>query len=178
MDAQTGLHVFSTRASYPLTGSTLRELRGLIGVLGPTRGGRSYGGFTDWRIDWWFDVEAEQAAARVAGVRVEVRTHTLLPRWRPPGSAPETLRAEWGRYLAALETHERGHVNLAVEAGRNMLARLERLAGFGGLDALQEAAKDTAASVLASAHEQERAYDIGSEHGALQGARLAESPAA
>jgi predicted secreted Zn-dependent protease len=174
MDAPAGLHVLSNRSSYPITGSTAAALRGAIRLLGPTRGDRTYGAFTDWRIDWWFAFAEVGAGVRVSSARVELHTRVLLPRWRPPRSASEALKVEWGRYLAAVETHEQGHVDIAVEAAKVLLQKLERLEGCGDLPALRAAANETAREVIAAAHEQEWTYDAGSEHGVGQGAWLSD----
>jgi predicted secreted Zn-dependent protease len=174
MDAPAGLHVLSNRSSYPITGSTAAALRGAIRLLGPTRDGRTYGAFTDWRIDWWFTFAEEAACVRVSSARVELNAHILLPRWRPPRSAPEALRLEWARYLAVVEAHEQGHVDIAVEAARILLQKLEWLGGSCDLAALRAAASETALEVIAAAHEEERTYDAGTEHGVAQGAWLAD----
>jgi predicted secreted Zn-dependent protease len=109
---------------------------------------------------------------------VEAHAHVLVPRWRPPRSAPEALAAEWDRYLAAVEAHERGHVDIAIEAARTLLRELEALARFHDLKALRAAASEAAVAVIAAAHEEERAYDASSEHGALQGAWLSDGEGA
>jgi predicted secreted Zn-dependent protease len=178
MSAPAGLHVHTTRSSYPITGSTAAELRGAICLLGPTREGHTYGAFTDWRIDWWFEVAEEPEGLRVSAARVEAHVGVLVPRWRPPRSASPALAVEWERYIAAVEAHEQGHVDIAVEAARTLLRALEGLAGFADLKALRAAASEAAAAVIAAAHDEERAYDAGSEHGVSQGAWLSEGEAA
>ena len=164
--------MFTARSSYAVTGSTLSELLVVLHTLGPTRNGRTYSAVTDWRIAWSFGVDMGGATSCISRIRVDVHTHVVLPRWRPPSSAPASLRGEWQRYLGIVEMHEQGHVNIAVEAGRRMLGALEGLAAFPEADALRREANAVVAYELAAARERERAYDTETENGVLQGARL------
>jgi predicted secreted Zn-dependent protease len=167
-----GLHVAVERSSYPVAGSTASDLRAVIEALGPTRHGRTFAAFTDWEVTWDYSLAPGPGGVRIAAVRVTVRASVLVPRWRAPRSTPPGLAAAWPRYVAAIEAHEQGHVNLAVEAGRAVLGRLEALPAFAGRGALKEAVEAAAGAEIAAARERERRYDEASDHGATQGASL------
>lgn len=168
-----GLDVTVTKSSYAIAGSTIAELRSVLHVLGPTRNGRAFAAFTDWTVDWEFDGDADRhLQARIVCVRVRVRADVMLPRWRPPRSTSSQTIAAWQRYLTAVETHEQGHVNLAVEAGRAVLASLEGLGEFAKVDDLRCIAVDAAHEAVATIRERELIYDQETQHGASQGATL------
>jgi predicted secreted Zn-dependent protease len=122
--APGGLQVAVERASYPVVGATADALRAVIQTLGPTRAGRTFAAFTDWEVSWDYSIETGEERLRVSDVGVTVRAVVTVPRWRPPRSATAALVEQWRQYLAAIDLHEQGHVNLAVEAGRCVLARL------------------------------------------------------
>ena len=166
------LWVAVDRSSYPVAGSTALALRAVIGALGPTRHGETFAAFTDWEVEWSYAVTPGPGGVQVAGVRVKVHARVVVPRWRPPRSAPQALVAAWQRYTDAIEVHERGHVNLAVEAGRTVLGHLEALPACAGAQALKQAVEAAAEAAIAAAREQERRYDEVSGHGATQGVRL------
>lgn len=94
----------------------------------------------------------------------------------PPVSASPQLVAGWQRYVAAIEVHEQGHVNLAVEAGRTVLVQLDGLGPVSAIERLRDVAADAANGAVSAVREREGAYDKDSRHGVLQGAVLAEAP--
>jgi predicted secreted Zn-dependent protease len=167
-----GLRLAVERSSYPVAGSTAGDLRAVIEALGPTRHGRTFAAFTDWEVSWDYSIAPGPGGMRVAAVRVGVRAAVVVPRWRPPRSAPPGLTAAWQRFLAAIEDHEQGHVNLAVEVGRTLLGRLEGFAAFADPAALKSAVEAAALAEVAAARERERLYDDASDHGATQGVSL------
>lgn len=165
-----------TTSSYAVVGSTVSELRTVQQALGPTRGGRPFGAYTDWTVNWAFDIAGGTRLARVVNTRVCVRANIILPRWRPPRSASPWIIAEWQRYLHALEAHEQGHVKWAIEAGHGVLLRLEGLDGDLDVERLRSVALATAEEVVSGVREQESRYDETSGHGSLQGALLLDEP--
>jgi predicted secreted Zn-dependent protease len=141
----------------------------VLDALGPRRGGRAFGAYTDWQVAWRYAIETTPGGVRVGEVSVDVRAAVVVPRWRPPRSAPAELAAQWSRYVAAIELHEQGHVDLAVAAGRAVLVGLEGLPTFAGPDALRRAADALAEAEVEQVRARERAYDDASRHGASQG---------
>lgn len=168
----SGLHVAVDRSSYGVAGSSAREIRSVMQLLGPARGGRTFSAYTDWEVGWSYSVEPGPSGLHATSVRVAVRAAVLVPRWRPARGASAELVEAWPLYLAAIEVHEQGHVNLAVEAGRTVLACLEGLPAFAEPGALHSAAEIAAKTRVAAARDRERAYDQASSHGAAHGVKL------
>jgi predicted secreted Zn-dependent protease len=175
---RAGLHLAIERATYPITGSTSAEIRTLLHTLGPTRNGCTFAAFTDWEVSWTYSVAPLPEGVHLAAARVDVRALVTVPRWRPPRSALAALIARWRQYRAAIELHEQGHVNLAVDAGRCVLARLETLPAFPSEQELQRAVDAAARAEIAAALDRERVYDEASGHGASQGVHLDGDPPA
>jgi predicted secreted Zn-dependent protease len=154
-----------THGSYPVIGSTASALRTVMHTLGPTRGGRTFVACTDWEVPWTFGIDDGLGGFRMTDLAVSVRVEVLVPRWRAARSAPASLVEAWGRYLAAVERHEQGHADLAIEAGRAVLAQLSALGVFTEREALRRAASETAEAAVAAVRERERLYDERSSHG-------------
>lgn len=175
MNEHPGLHVTVNRSSYAVVGSTVDELRTVLQTLGPSRSGRAFSAYTDWTVDWEFDIKAGMPHARVVNARVCVRAKITLPRWCPPRSASPHILTEWVRYIGALDAHEQGHLQLAVEAGRAVLAQLEALDGDADVGRLRQSASGVAESAVLAVRRQESRYDAVSRHGAAHGAALVDT---
>ena len=96
-----------------------------------------------------------------------------LPRWRAPAGASRALRTAWESYVAALEHHERGHVLLALEAGRAVRAALRAMGAHADEDAVHAAAWVASGAALDDVRERERRYDAETRDGEAHGACLA-----
>ena len=154
---------------YVVVGSSAGQLHTVLWALGPLRGGRRFVAFTDWEVVWRYRAAEDSAGWRIGGVTVLVSIQVTVPRWRPPRSASGELIASWQRVLAAIDLHEQGHIDLAVEAGRAIHGRLLELPAASSTGALHEAAFAAAESILRGVREREVAYDRDTCHGALQG---------
>ena len=157
------------RSSYTVIGSTAHQLRAVLRTLAPVRHGHRFGAFTDWEIAWRYQHADDRGSHQIHEVTVEVRATITSPLWKPPRSAAATLVAAWREYAAAIETHEQGHVALAVEAAGAIRRRLLVLPPFPSKTALADAAQAIADEELRSAREREIAYDQITSHGRSQG---------
>lgn len=157
---------------YPVVGSSIEQLRASIAALGPIRGGRRFGAFTDWEVAWRFEHEACSEGRRISAVVVEVRASMSLPRWLAPSNAAGELVAAWARYAAAIEEHERGHVAIAERAGATIQTSLLALPPLPSLGLLRAAGRQAVDAALAQARTEELAYDHETNHGEAQGVIL------
>jgi predicted secreted Zn-dependent protease len=167
-----GVELRLVRATYAITGSTAEHLRAMIGGRGARRAEGRFPGYTDWLIDWTCEPRRADDVTRPGRVAVLVSATMTLPAWTPPAWAAPELVASWRAYLEALELHERGHVDIAVAAGRRMLDGLQALPGFASADLLQEGARGVAERAIRAARRAELEYDAETRHGRTQGAVL------
>jgi predicted secreted Zn-dependent protease len=167
------LRTSTTRSHYDVAGSTHQQL--LEGMLrqGPRVSDLPVFASTAWEVRWRLHPERATGQCRIASVNVELNVRILLPRWQPPTAASAELKADWNDFIAALNTHERGHLEIGNRAGR---AVLEALRGTRHLpshscDGIAAEANAVAERALQSYREQNLLYDIGTSHGAAQGVR-------
>lgn len=140
---------------YWVTGASARELSEAMRFNGPRRphgssgvAGRAWAGYTDWRVEWTGDT-----------VVVDVSMH--LPRWLEPSRPPPELVRRWETFVAELRAHERGHRDLAIDAGKAVLSIVRRADPTASTEAAREIER-----ALEKAREAERAYDRDTLHGA------------
>jgi predicted secreted Zn-dependent protease len=165
-EAAPGVRVTERRREYEVTGSTAGQLRDVIALLGPRRGGRTFVACTDWVVTWSYVRAEGPEGFRVGDATVDVEVTLVIPRWRPPRSAGADLIATWQDDLAALAAHEAGHRDLAIEAGCAIRAALDALGPAPSREALDEDARSRAAAILEEYRARERAYDEATGHGA------------
>jgi predicted secreted Zn-dependent protease len=163
---------------YAVTGSTARQIRAVMELLGPIRAGRRYGAYTDWEVRWRLSPRRDGELFVAGGVDVVADAVVTLPSWRRPSSASERLAAAWRRYLGALRRHEQAHVEIAEAAARLVDERLGCLEGAPSLAALEQAARGVVADAVARMRRVEREYDQATDHGRLQGVSLNDEEAA
>jgi predicted secreted Zn-dependent protease len=157
------------RSFSPVIGSTASQLRAVLWTLGPVRQGRRFGAFTDWEIVWRYRQADDRGGCRIHEASTEVRATITSPLWKPPRSAPGDLVAAWREYVVAIETHEQGHLALAVEAAKTIWMRMIALPALPSKTALADAANAVAEEELRAARAREILYDQITGHGVTQG---------
>lgn len=132
-----------------VTGHSADQIAACLRVMGPRREGALYGAFTDWSVRY--------SVGRACAL-VHVDVLTTLPRWIEPSRAPRALVQTWNAYLAGLIEHERGHRDIAVAAGRQLLAALAQQRGVDPAPTLR--------AILHRARADELQFDADTRHGA------------
>jgi Bacterial protein of unknown function (DUF922) len=94
-------------------------------------------------------------------VSVTVNTRITMPRWVEYGSASQPEKDEWDRFIAALEAHEQGHIDIV----KQQLSGIdEQMAGPS-----PDAAKQIWQNALSDLQSASDNYDAQSDHGRNQG---------
>ena len=132
--------------------------------------GRIFHGYTRWFVEWRFHWRDGADGCEISQVSTALRVTVTLPRLRT-NDADATARFE--TYVAALETHEMGHVQVARDAARDIDAGLRTLPPSPTCGALEQAANALGHRRLEAARAVERRYDRDTGHGRTQGAWLA-----
>jgi len=100
----------------------------------------------------------------IQAVQVDVRTTVTMPHWAGSAGAPPEEQAEWERFVAALHTHEQGHIDLVVQYLEYVDTLLE---GVTEQTAAQQWHDNLMALQAAS-----DAYDAGNDHGRNAGTTI------
>jgi predicted secreted Zn-dependent protease len=144
------------QASYDLQGATLADVAAEIAL-------KDEAAETEWFPQYSYTTSGQQ----LASAEVTVRVRITMPRWPGYDSAPSADRSEWDRFLAALQTHEQGHVDLVFQYLSNVDDRL-----VGQSPAAASEAWDNILAALKSASD---LYDRETNHGRTQGTIIAAS---
>jgi predicted secreted Zn-dependent protease len=157
---------------YVIHGATTEALATQMEALGPQHGTDEIApALTRSERGASLTYQSDAKACRISGVTVTLNVTIILPVWDIPRDASAALRAEWDRFLGALERHELGHRAIALDGAHKLADALSRLRGRT-CDALHTAAEYASRDEAAATRAEQIAYDDSTRHGLLQGTAL------
>src|SRR5262249_26512954 len=117
------------------------------------------------------EYRSDGRGCRISDVTVALDVTIILPEWDIPRNASPALRAEWDRFLSALERHELGHRAIALDGARKLGQALQSIRGRT-CDQLHTAAEYASRDEAAATRDKQIAYDDSTSHGIKQGTTL------
>ena len=129
---------------------------GLAAPARPERRPRDLGGLDVVGVPLVVPADPRSCLSRPDGAR-RSGSDLLYPQWNAPANAAPAVATAWQGYLARVELHEHGHRDIAEAAANDLARTLEALPGYPSCDALADAAR-TAASTLLVSHGQETGH--------------------
>jgi predicted secreted Zn-dependent protease len=100
----------------------------------------------------------------IVAAQVDVQITVSMPHWAGANARPQAEQDEWNRFLAALRTHEQGHVDLANQYLQHADTLLQ------GYD--EHAAAKQWQDNLTALQQASDAYDAGNDHGRNTGTTI------
>jgi predicted secreted Zn-dependent protease len=160
---------------YDIHGRTARELVTQLHELGPKLPTGAFWAETRSPIRWTWRTKSDRGGrCTLTQVQVLVRSEMTLPRWVPPADTEPGLYASWQKSMAALQTHEIGHKDIAARAAREILQKLNAVSTFcTGLSADVNRMTD---GIIARERTEQSAYDAQTRHGLTQGTAFPPRP--
>ncbi len=158
---------------YKIGGTTAQELRGQMDKFDTSHKFRGHhDAYTQWDANWSYPYSEIDSSCTTGPVKVGVTITFTFPKWNIPEHASPELVDRWNAYLDALQTHEGGHTEIAIDAGREIFRALTALPAYPSCRELEQAADDTGQRILEQFRQQEIEYDRRTNHGETQNARF------
>lgn len=157
---------------YDLSGQSVRDLRlgfrarSRPGMMAETRAGLAT------NLDYAFT----QDSCRLARVSLHASIDIEYPNWVERHQASDELRAEWDRFMIALEAHETGHADIFRTGLQALKTRIESIMPSADCASLRTAFDGELDAFNRQMDELQNAYERDTRRGALQGARLVPTP--
>jgi hypothetical protein len=126
-------------------------------------------GRTEWHLSYTYRPRAGTSGCAVASVDTKLDLKVRLPRLTAPGGGERQQR--WDRYLAGLQAHEAGHVQIARDFESNLKRNLLGVAA-SDCGSLDQAVRSRFDQMLQQTNQRDRDYDAQTNGGATQGARF------
>ena len=160
-----------TYTAYRVEANSRQSLLRQLTHTSPIRhGGKTFHAHTTWRVKWQFRWQAETSGnCRIAEVATSLDTRIQLPRL---DGGSEQQQEHFQRYLNALREHELGHHGLGRTAALEVDSQLKALPAMTDCSRLITAANRLAQHIVERYKDEERTYDLVTEHGRMQGAYL------
>ncbi len=157
---------------YTVTGATLREINQSFSQSRPWKNKSSLDGLTDWRVDWKFNVTQSDSGCRLSYFTTTTTINITLPKWVAPTNTSPSVKEIWGRYITALGQHENGHGQFAAAAASEIHKRIKEVSEGSDCGSLRNNVTSLCSGVVETYKQRDKEYDVRTEHGAQQGARL------
>jgi predicted secreted Zn-dependent protease len=160
-----------TYADYRVEANSRQSLLRQLTYTSPIRhDGMTFHAYTTWRVKWQYRWQIETTGnCRIAEVATTLDTSIQLPRL-DGGNAQQQERFQ--RYLSALREHELGHHGIGRKAALEVDRQLKAMPAMADCSRLIAAANRLAQHIVERYKDEERTYDLVTEHGRTQGARL------
>ena len=133
----------------------------------------SHNAYTEWYVDWNYEflTKPEKCILQSFDTRVQIRY--TLPKWVSSKNTGNSLRDEWKRYMAATTLHEQGHSAIGVAAAKEMvrLVNSKKWSAANGKE-LRALLDKECEAILKQFRDREVRYDVETDHGRTQGARI------
>lgn len=164
----TGVHETRKYERYVIHGATIQALAAQMQSLGPHGNDEIAPALTRSDRRASLQYRSDGRGCRISDVTVALDVTIILPVWDIPHDASAALRAEWDRFLGALERHEVGHRAIALGGAQRLGQTLERLRGRS-CDDVRTAAEYASRDEAAATRVAQIAYDDSTSHGIKQG---------
>jgi predicted secreted Zn-dependent protease len=171
LPTQAAVGITERLERYTISGSTPSDLRSEMNSKGPRgNAGRVFDGYTRWYVTWRYRYNNFGNTCAITSVATSVTVTITLPDWDDEITADNNTRSKWSRFLAALESHERGHRQLGIDAAKEIDRAISGMRGR--CDALEARVNEARYAILNKHRQLELDYDRDTDHGATQGARF------
>ena len=132
-------------------------------------GGTAYDACTGWYIKWYIPTESVNDSCD-GPIKVEVDVVFSYPQWDFQNNSSQDLREKWDKYILALELHENGHKENAIEGGEELWLVLNNLSNEYNCEDLSYVADEKGSEILEKVRGKDISYDDKTDHGESQGA--------
>lgn len=168
-----GLHLTETRREYVVDATSPRALRQQMrqALARHVDGGGGVGRSLQ-TLSSRYELEPIEGGCRLKDLVVSLEVTIYLPRWEPAGHYLPGLEARWLAMHEALEAHELGHRDIAVETARGLLAELRALPPQPDCTSLETQARKRFVRAQMRHAIRDRAYEHRTRNGAAQGVKL------
>ncbi|KFL37757.1 DUF922 domain-containing protein [Arenimonas donghaensis] len=169
-----GLRYTEQRETYAVQGINRRELRTALRRAQAEAGTMGDGSVarTSQDLSMRYELEPVEGGCRLKDLAVSLDVTIHLPEWVPEGAVRKDLMDDWNRMRDALERHEEGHRDIALESARYLLAGLRDLGLQADCQSLRREAQKVFFRAQLRYSVRDGAYEHRTQHGIAQGAVL------
>ncbi len=132
--------------------------------------GKKYDSTTDWKLKWDYGHRRDRGACVADSFTVIVDITYHLPKWTQTKNAPQSLVNKWEKYVKNLAMHEKRHHDIAVESAKELMQAVGELPPAETCRELDRNVQRLTRERMNKLIEDQKEYDIATNHGATEGA--------
>jgi predicted secreted Zn-dependent protease len=132
--------------------------------------GKKYDSITMWKINWDYGYNSTVNTCKADNFIVNVEVTFRLPKWVPTDKAPHALVDKWDTFVRHLLTHEKGHRDLAIAAAAKLARSVAELPPMQTCADIDKEVQALSRVRMKELKEEEKEYDVTTNHGQTQGA--------
>lgn len=156
---------------YPVSTNTLKTLVSDVDRASPIRqNGNIYHGYTDSKLSWDFIWEQQKEYCAVISSNVKVEITITLPKLTN-NQRPEIIQV-WEKWYPELLNHELNHKQHAINIGEELETAISKFYQKGTCIELEKTINETGYTLIKKLQELGREYDLLTNHGETEGAKL------
>ena len=149
---------------YDVSGVTINEVRRDIARKGP----EGFWGTAATKIAYNVTTKPTPSGCVVDTIKTSADATVRLPRWRNRHEATVETQQQVDVAFRSLDLHERGHVQISLNAARQIERTVREVPPGPTCQAVADEASRRAEAVLASSSREQQLYDSETDHGVNQ----------
>ncbi|PIR39409.1 MAG: hypothetical protein COV35_02530 [Alphaproteobacteria bacterium CG11_big_fil_rev_8_21_14_0_20_39_49] len=158
---------------YTVSGRTLDEIKQAISEQAPLKNdGNNFSALTKYDIGWNYTFDKSGKNCKIDTVTTSVVVTHNFPKLQNVDLLDMTTKTEWERYFASLQTHEKKHADLGIEAAGEIEKEIAKIKTQSSCTKLAIEANNLARRIISDYQNKNIDYDKETVHGMLQGATL------
>lgn len=163
---------YATTKYYHVTGSTKDEIR--ANMTHAKRGTFLEGHDAATTAETNINFARRQLAGKCESVmtKFDLILTYMYPEWTFPQNVSSDLVVTWNSFIAALKTHEEGHVKIEIERAMIVMQELQKMPVYPTCEAFDDAWRAKADTLDLETKQIEAQYDRDTQSGKLQGAHF------
>lgn len=154
-------NLVKTYSYFSIGGRSLEQIQAELSKRGPSvkSTGMRHPGATRMAFTSRIGYAEAPDSCRIVSAVVTVKTHVILPRWRPSGKVGPDVRLFWNTLAADIKRHEDRHVEIAKDYGRRLESSLKSIGKEGNCKIAAAKAKEVTARILNQHDEAQVEFD-------------------
>jgi predicted secreted Zn-dependent protease len=102
-------------------------------------------------------------------ITLKIDVTFTMPQWNAPAQSSSDLKRRWNRYINLLQTHENGHRDNGLGAGKDIFKMLNGVVA-PSCDQINGIANQRTQTIIKQYNQKDIDYDSRTQHGRTQGA--------
>jgi predicted secreted Zn-dependent protease len=154
---------------YLVSGCSANDIWGSIVRNMPLEAGNGFAGITDSHQDVAYTATSASNSCTVKSATITLKSTIFVPELANSNGMDQALLAKWNAFVAGIQKHEPGHVDISLNGAKELQRTIEALAPAATCQALQTSMLAAQDRVAASVNAKNLSYDKDTNHGYTQG---------